>query len=254
MTSKYRNLLAARSTDLIRTLNSDFTTNNRALAANFMVKYDRNRPSIFFQLPSRQLKQFCEPSDFVRHFPIDDNITSVDCVSEQALRFSVNCGTFSENIISTTVSRPEDYQWSRNALFPEENQHVLVEFSSPNIAKPFHIGHFRSTIIGNFVSNINRTVGNEVTTINYLGDWGTQFGLLLAGLQTSKLTDRYHNLKLSDLLSVYINANTKAQDDTEFADLAQKLFRDLENGDADAEKIWSYCRNISIEDPNLDKY
>ena len=97
MTSKYRNLLAARSSDLIRTLNSDFNTNNRALAANFMVKYDRNRPSIFFQFPSRQLKQLCEPSDFVRHFPVDDYITSVDCVNDKALRFSVNCDNFSEN-------------------------------------------------------------------------------------------------------------------------------------------------------------
>ena len=67
-------------------------------------------------------------------------------------------------------------------------RNVVVEFSSPNIAKPFHIGHLRSTIIGNFVANIHEKVGNSVTRINYLGDWGTQFGLLVAGLEAERNT------------------------------------------------------------------
>lgn len=82
----------------------------------------------------------------------------------------------------------------RNAIDNDVNnvnkkqKHVLIEFSSPNIAKPFHAGHLRSTILGQFLANLYRFVGSKVTTINYLGDWGKQFGILGYGMQVENLT------------------------------------------------------------------
>ena len=117
-------------------------------------------------------------------------------------------------------------------------------FSSPNIAKPFHIGHFRSTVIGNFVANINQTVGHQVTRINYLGDWGTQFGILIAGLEEFSPGVTDHSIQ--SLLAVYIKANKLAEEDENFAEKARIAFRELENGDKDKVEFWELCRNLTI--------
>ena len=109
-------------------------------------------------------------------------------------------------------------------------------FSSPNIAKPFHIGHFRSTVIGNFVANINWTVGHHVTRINYLGDWGTQFGILIAGLE--EFSPGVTNHSIQSLLAVYIKANKLAEEDENFAEKAKRAFRELEDGDQDKVDFW----------------
>lgn len=116
---------------------------------------------------------------------------------------------------------------------------VVVEFSSPNVAKPFHVGHLRSTLLGAFISRLLPFAKTKVIRLNWLGDWGTQFGLLGANwTQQSPMT-------LSDLFNSYVEANKKAESDPEFYESAKRWFHRLESGDPEARKFWLECCAVS---------
>lgn len=125
---------------------------------------------------------------------------------------------------------------------------ILVEFSSPNIAKPFHVGHLRSTIIGNFISNIHEHYsGDKVVRINYLGDWGTQFGLLNVGLDLLCITDdQIAKSPIKTLFEAYVHANCAAEKDVILANRARQIFNDLENSSGDDLAKWQKIREYTI--------
>nr|XP_026491767.1 probable arginine--tRNA ligase, mitochondrial isoform X1 [Vanessa tameamea] len=125
---------------------------------------------------------------------------------------------------------------------------IVIDFSSPNIAKPFHVGHLRSTIIGNFIANINKYYHNDVVKLNYLGDWGTQFGLLQYGLQQKKIA--VHDLcnnPIQNLYEVYVHANKLASIDDNVQKQAKKYFSDIEQGRSDLEN-WRKIREITVQE------
>jgi arginyl-tRNA synthetase len=143
---------------------------------------------------------------------------------------------------------------------------AIIEFSSPNIAKEFHAGHLRSTIIGAFIANLYETMGWEVTRINYLGDWGKQFGLLAVGWQKYGSEEMLQAQPLKHLLDVYVKINTEfkpeetaskqARDEgKDTAEIESKgifaernaYFRRMEDGDPEAIALWQRFRDISIE-------
>lgn len=127
---------------------------------------------------------------------------------------------------------------------------VCVEFSSPNIAKPFHAGHLRSTIIGGFLSNLYESFGYDVTRINYLGDWGKQFGLLAIGYEKYGNDDSLLKDPINHLFEVYVKVNNDASsegDDSETHEKARQYFKKMEDGDEKALVLWSKFRDLSIE-------
>lgn len=251
MASKFRNLIAGKCLNIFKTLNIDFDASNRCIAGKLKLNFDKKSRICLKLAPEiLHIQNFDSISMFVKVFPLeDDGITGVDSSEEKHLKFHLSREKFVENVLKTTISRPSVYSWSRNALFPAEVKKVLVEFSSPNIAKPFHVGHFRSTIVGNFVANINQAVGHQVTKVNYLGDWGTQFGLLLAGLElTGTSVEDIEKDPIKVLLDVYVKANAVAEKDPEFAVKARSAFSDLENGDEDKFEIWKMCRVLTIKE------
>lgn len=135
-------------------------------------------------------------------------------------------------------------------------QTVIIEYSSPNIAKPFHIGHLRTTLIGHSLDRIYRFLGYKVVSINHLGDWGTQFGFVFAGCQ---LWGRPEKATIFELVDIYIRATTlrKQQDQAEVPaehkdkpevnELAKEYFRKLESGDKEALEFWQWCLDISLD-------
>lgn len=137
-----------------------------------------------------------------------------------------------------------------NHFYKSENpQQILVEFSSPNIAKPFHVGHLRSTIIGNFISKIFSELKHNVVRINYLGDWGTQFGLLKVGIDVLNLSDEEISKNpIQSLFKAYVKANSLAEIDPEIAEKARSIFRDLENGESTFLDKWKIYRQYTVDE------
>ncbi|XP_034117668.1 probable arginine--tRNA ligase, mitochondrial [Drosophila albomicans] len=130
------------------------------------------------------------------------------------------------------------------------DKHVVIEFSSPNIAKPFHVGHLRSTIIGNVLANLYQHLGYRTTRLNYLGDWGTQFGLLALGVQLKQVSDaEMRTAPIETLYNAYVEANKAATENPALAQRARELFSALEAGTDDAMTTqWQQYRHYTIDE------
>uniref|UniRef100_A0A4W4HRW0 Probable arginine--tRNA ligase, mitochondrial n=1 Tax=Electrophorus electricus TaxID=8005 RepID=A0A4W4HRW0_ELEEL len=125
---------------------------------------------------------------------------------------------------------------------------VFLSHSSPNIAKKFHAGHLRSTIIGNFIANLKEALGNDVIRVNYLGDWGMQFGLLGAGFQRLGSQEKLRENALQHLFEVYVQVNREAEQDESVRLAAAEFFRRLEQHDQQALLLWQQFREISVKE------
>uniref|UniRef100_A0A665WD83 Probable arginine--tRNA ligase, mitochondrial n=1 Tax=Echeneis naucrates TaxID=173247 RepID=A0A665WD83_ECHNA len=124
----------------------------------------------------------------------------------------------------------------------------LVEFSSPNIAKKFHAGHLRSTFIGNFIANLKHSLGNRVIRMNYLGDWGMQFGLLGAGFGKFGCQQKLKQNPLQHLFEVYVEVNKEAEHNEEMKLAAKDFFKQLEQHESEAVSLWQQFREITVHE------
>ena len=129
-----------------------------------------------------------------------------------------------------------------------EGEKILVEFSSPNIAKPFHIGHIRSTVIGNALSNIFEFLGYDVMRLNHLGDYGTQFGTMISAYKRWGEKEAIEADPIKELLNLYVKFNQEAEKDPTLRDDARAWFVKLENEDEEAVSLWQWFRDVSIKE------
>ena len=127
---------------------------------------------------------------------------------------------------------------------------VIVEYSSPNIAKPFTIGHLRSTIIGDAVANILEFGGHKVIRDNHLGDWGTQFGKLIVALKKWSSIEAIEksDKPIKDLVDLYVKFHDEAEKDKTLEDEGRAWFTKLEKGDEEAREIWQKCVSLSLKE------
>ena len=162
------------------------------------------------------------------------------------VNFFIDRNKLAEDVISDVMEKKEMYGSSEMG----EGKKVIVEFSSPNIAKPFHIGHIRTTVIGNSLAKIYKFLGFDTVTINHLGDYGTQFGMLISAYK--KWGDRkvIEANPISELLKLYVRFNTEAEDKPELQDEARYWFKELENKNAEAMELWQWIRDISLKEFN----
>lgn len=129
-----------------------------------------------------------------------------------------------------------------------KDKYVVIDYSSPNIAKPLGFHHLRSTMIGNALARIHRTLGYRVVGINFLGDWGKTFGLLAEALLRYGDREKVKSLGIAYLLELYVKANKAAREEPGFDEAARAMFRRQEEEDPEALELWHLFRSISIEE------
>lgn len=125
---------------------------------------------------------------------------------------------------------------------------VTIDFSAPNIAKPFHIGHIRSTVIGDSIRNIYKALGYNTIGINYIGDYGTQFGVMIAAYKLWGDKEVIDADPINELLKLYVRYNTEAEDDPKMMDAARQEFRNLEEGQEEAVELWQWFKDLSLKE------
>lgn len=127
---------------------------------------------------------------------------------------------------------------------------VVIDYSSPNAAKQMHIGHIRSTVIGNALDRLYRATGFHVLADNHIGDWGTQFGILIEGYRNFLTEEQRGNLTVADLEQAYVSSYNRAKEDPEWMDTCRRELVKLQQGDAENRAIWKKFIDISIEEFN----
>ena len=160
----------------------------------------------------------------------------------------VNMFVSREEMMKSTVSEvlEEKENFGRSDI--GGNKKVIVEFSSPNIAKPFHIGHIRSTVIGNSLSKIYDALGYDVFKINHLGDYGTQFGKMICAYRRWGNREDVINSPIKTLLGYYTKFHAEVEEHPELEDEARAIFTKLEQGSKEEVELWQWFREESLKE------
>ena len=160
------------------------------------------------------------------------------------VNFFVNKSQLAESVIKDVLTKKENYGHSDLG----QDKAVVIDFSSPNIAKPFHIGHIRTTVIGNALYKIYDSQGYNVVRVNHLGDYGTQFGKLIVAFKLWGDKEAVEANPIPELLKLYIQFHEEAEKKPEMEDEARAWFTKLENGDEEAKALWQWFRDESLKE------
>ncbi|XP_044749483.1 probable arginine--tRNA ligase, mitochondrial isoform X2 [Coccinella septempunctata] len=164
-----------------------------------------------------------QPDDIIKNISLANNRAN------RKLQFQIERNIFIKDVLENSA-KPD---------FNLKPKTIVFEYSSPNIAKPFHFGHLRSTMIGNFLSNLNKFLYNKVTRLNYLGDWGTQFGFIKVGIEELNYSkEDIKNSPLKLLYESYVYANKLSEKDSGVSERAKIEFNKLESGTPELLDIW----------------
>ena len=151
---------------------------------------------------------------------------------------------FVEEVVEEVMAKGDEYGRSNVG----EGKPVIVEFSSPNIAKPFHIGHIRSTVIGNSINLLWDAMGYKVTRINHLGDYGTQFGKMIVAYRHWGNEEDVRREPIKTLLHYYTKFHEEAEKDPSLDDEARETFAKLEQGGKEETELWQWFRDESLKE------
>ena len=174
---------------------------------------------------------------------IDTNIEKVEIIGGY-LNFYINKMTMTKSVLEEIEMKQENYGSSDIG----NGKTILVEYSSPNIAKPFHIGHLRTTVIGAALYHIYQYLGYHTVGLNHLGDYGTQFGKMIEGYR--RWGNEYHieENPIDDLMNIYVRINDLCKEDENVLEACRNNFKKLEDGDEYCVEIWNKFKELSLKE------
>lgn len=147
-----------------------------------------------------------------------------------------------DKVINKIIEQKENYGYSDLG----NGKTIVIDYSSPNIAKPFGVGHLRSTVIGNALKNICKKNGYDVIGINYLGDWGTQFGKMICAYKLWGDPEKVAANPIDELKNLYVKFHEEAEKDPSLEDAGRREFKALEDGNPESLKLWKWFRDESL--------
>lgn len=172
----------------------------------------------------------------------DGSIEKIEIVGGY-LNIYINKASLAETVLKEVAQKQEKYGSSNIGM----GKNVVIDYSAPNIAKPFHIGHLRSTVIGGALYKIYNFLGYNSVGINYLGDWGLQFGKVMAGYDMWKDEYDFSQSEIQAILKIYVRFCQEEKEKPEFTELAREYFKRLEDGEEKEVETWKWIRRISLE-------
>lgn len=172
----------------------------------------------------------------------DGSIEKVEIVGGY-LNIYINKASLAETVLKEVAEKQEKYGSSNIGM----GKNVVIDYSAPNIAKPFHIGHLRSTVIGGALYKIYNFLGYNSVGINYLGDWGLQFGKVMAGYDMWKDEYDFSQSEIQAILKIYVRFCQEEKEKPELTEIAREYFKRLEDGEEKEVETWKWIRRISLE-------
>ena len=160
------------------------------------------------------------------------------------LNIFINNEILIENVLDEMESKKEHYVSSNIG----NGKNIIVEYSSPNIAKPFHVGHLRTTVIGRALYNMYKFLGYNTIGINHLGDWGTQFGKLIEGYKRFGNEYNLEENPIDKLTEIYVRINELCKEDESVLDDCRNNFKKLEDGDEYCTQVWQKFKDLSLKE------
>jgi len=173
----------------------------------------------------------------------EEEIEKIEVVNGY-LNFFINSITLTKTVLNEINQKKEQYGSSKIG----EGKNIVIDYSSPNIAKPFHIGHLRSTVIGNSLYKIYSFLGYHCIGVNHLGDYGTQFGKLIEGYKKWGSEYNIEENPIDELTKIYVRINNLCKEDESVLEACRDNFKKLEDGDEYCVSLWNKFRELSLKE------
>lgn len=160
------------------------------------------------------------------------------------INFFLNKTELAQVVLEAIKEQKEEYGMAKT----KDKGNIVIDYSSPNIAKPFHVGHLRSTVIGHSLYRIFEAIGYNCVGINHLGDWGTQFGKLIVAYKKYSSKEEVEEKGISELLRIYVLFHKEEEKNPEMSQEARDYFTKMEQGDEEALALWKWFKEVSLKE------